>query len=55
MVIAEFDEETYTYLVQMLNEKFYSITDLNELSMINRIYKILGHKAETWLSARDFN
>lgn len=45
------NDELYDYLIQLLNEKFYSTTDLNELSMINRLYKALGHETEPWLSA----
>lgn len=41
---------TYTNLIQILNQKFYTTTDLSELSKINDIYKALKHNSETWLS-----
>lgn len=50
MVNVNFDEESYTYLIQLLNEKFYSTIDICELQKINQIYKLLKYKSETWLS-----
>lgn len=50
MVVVELDDTTYSDLIQILNEKFYSTADLTELSKINNIYKALRFKSETWLS-----
>ena len=44
------DEDSYGYLIQMLQERYYSTVDVEELRKINEIYKALGHKTETWLS-----
>lgn len=50
-MIVELDENSYTYLTQLLNERFYSTTDISELQKINQIYKELKFKSESWLSA----
>ena len=47
----ELDEALQAYLIQILNEKFYTTTDLEELTKINQLYQLLGHKTESWLSA----
>lgn len=47
----ELDEALQAYLIQILNEKFYTTIDLEELTKINQIYQLLGHKTESWLSA----
>ncbi|MCB6579524.1 hypothetical protein [Blautia faecis] len=44
------DEASYGYLIQMLQERYYSTVDVEELRKINEIYKALGCKSETWLS-----
>lgn len=44
------DENTGTFLMKVLNEKFYNTTDLQDMVMINTIYKQLGHQEEAWLS-----
>lgn len=44
------DEVSYEYLIQILQERYYSTVDVEELRKINEIYKALGHKTETWLS-----
>ena len=49
--MVEFDEESYTYLIQLLNEKYYRTEDVSELKLINHIYKQLKFKSESWLSA----
>lgn len=51
IVMVEFDEESYTYLIQLLNEKYYRTEDVSELKLINHIYKQLKFKSESWLSA----
>lgn len=49
--MVEFDEESYTYLIQLLNEKYYRTEDVSELKLINHVYKQLKFKSESWLSA----
>lgn len=44
------DEASYGYLIQILQERYYSTVDVEELRKINEIYKALGCKSETWLS-----
>ena len=51
IVMVEFDEESYTYLIQLLNEKYYRTEDVSELKLINHIYKQLKFKSESLLSA----
>ena len=48
------DEVSYEYLIQILQERYYSTVDVEELRKINEIYKALGHKTETWLSMVEF-
>lgn len=47
---VKLDEDSYGYLIQMLQERYYSTVDVEELRKINEIYKALGCKSETWLS-----
>ncbi len=47
---VKLDEESYDWLIQMLQEKYYSTVDIEELRNINELYKALGCKSETWLS-----
>lgn len=42
--------KSYTYLIKVLNEKFYNTTDISELQQINNLYKSLKYKLESWLS-----
>ena len=44
------DEASYGYLIQILQERYYSTVDVEELRNINELYKALGCKSETWLS-----
>ena len=44
------DEASYGYLIQILQDRYYSIVDVEELQKINKIYQMLGYKAEIWLS-----
>lgn len=44
------NEVSYEYLIQILQERYYSTVDVEELRKINEIYKALGRKTETWLS-----
>ncbi len=47
---VDIDDKSYTYLIQLLTEKFYNTTDISELQQINKLYKILKFQSETWLS-----
>lgn len=47
---VKLNEENYGYLIQMLQERYYSTVDVEELRNINELYKALGCKSETWLS-----
>ena len=47
---VKLDEDSYGYLIQMLQERYYSTVDVEELRNINELYKALGCKSETWLS-----
>lgn len=47
---VKLDEANYGFLIQMLQEKYYSTVDVEELRKINELYKALGCKSETWLS-----
>ena len=49
-ILYEYKEDKDN-LIQILNEKFYSTTELEELTKINQLYQLLGHKTESWLSA----
>ena len=51
IVRATINDELYDYLIQLLNERFYSSTDINELCKINKIFKALNYETESWLSA----
>ena len=46
----ELNEENYTYLLQILDEKYYSTTEIKEMQKIDDLYKALKFKSETWLS-----
>lgn len=50
MILCELDQHDYTYLIQLLNEKYYRTTDIRELQQINSIYKQLKFKSESWLN-----
>jgi hypothetical protein len=49
-VTVDIDDKNYEYLIKILNEKFYSTTDISELQKINNLYKILKFESEIWLS-----
>ena len=50
MVNVYLEDSTYQSLIEILQEKFYSTTNLKELSKINQIYMELKYESETWLS-----
>lgn len=47
---VKLDEASYGYLIQILQERYYSTVDVEELRKINELYKALGYKSEAWLS-----
>ncbi len=47
---VQFDDMTYTYLIEILNEKFYSTTDMKEIMKIQSIYKALGYDSGSFVS-----
>lgn len=49
MVNVCLEDSTYQSLIDILQEKFYSTTDLEELSKINQIYRELKFESKTWL------
>lgn len=51
MVAAKFDDESYEFLLQILTERYYTTTNVEELAKINKLYKILKYKSESWLTA----
>ena len=50
MISIEIDESTYTYLLQLLNKRYVETDDISEKEQLNKIYKALCFKSETWLS-----
>lgn len=50
MISIEIDESTYTYLLQLLNKRYVETDDISEKVQLNKIYKALCFKSETWLS-----
>ncbi|SEU19034.1 hypothetical protein [Enterocloster clostridioformis] len=50
MEMIRLDDESYNYLIQIISEKYYQTTDIDELKKINQLYKKLKFKSETWLS-----
>ena len=50
MILCELNQHDYTYLIQLLDEKYYQTTDIHELKQINSIYKQLKFKSESWLN-----
>ena len=55
MVTVDLNNDSYTYLLQILNEKYYATTDIAELQRINNIYKALKFQSESWLSKINSN
>ena len=45
-----FTDEEYSFLIQILNEKFYETTDIDDYRKINQIYKRLRYEPDSWLS-----
>ena len=51
MVVAKFDDESYEFLLKILTERYYATTNAEELAKINKLYKTLKYKSESWLTA----
>lgn len=45
----ELDESNRKYLIDLLQDKYYQTTDMQELSKINHIFKILNVETESWI------
>lgn len=45
----ELDESNRKYLIDLLQDKYYQTTDMQELSKINRIFRILNVETESWI------
>mgnify|MGYP006065346451 FL=1 len=45
----ELDESNRKYLIDLLQDKYYQTTDMQELSKINQIFKILNVETESWI------
>lgn len=47
MVTVCFSDESYKMVIDILQEKFYEMTDLNMLLKINQVYKEMGIEVDT--------
>lgn len=45
----ELDESNRKYLIDLLQDMYYQTTDMQELSKINQIFKILNVETESWI------
>ena len=45
----ELDESNRKYLIDLLQDKYYQTTDMQELSKINQIFRILNVETESWI------
>lgn len=45
----ELDDVNRKYLIDLLQDKYYQTTDMQELSKINQIFKILNVETESWI------
>jgi hypothetical protein len=48
-VTIELDESNRKYLIDLLQDKYYQTTDMQELSKINQIFRILNVETESWI------
>lgn len=46
---VELDESNRKYLIDLLQDKYYQTTDMQELSKINQIFRILNVETESWI------
>lgn len=44
------DDACRDYLIELLTDRYYKITDIKELAVINRIYTDLQCESESWLN-----
>lgn len=45
----ELDETNKKYLIDLLQDKYYQSTDIQELCKINQLFKILNVETESWI------
>lgn len=45
----ELDDTNRKYLIDLLQDKYYQTTDMQELSKINQIFRILNVETESWI------
>lgn len=45
----ELGESNRKYLIDLLQDKYYQTTDMQELSKINQIFRILNVETESWI------
>ncbi len=45
----ELDDTNRKYLIDLLQDKYYQTTDMQELSKINQIFRILNVEIESWI------
>ena len=45
----ELDDANRKYLIDLLQDKYYQTTDMQELTKINQIFKILNVETESWI------
>ena len=45
----ELDESNRKYLIDLLQDKYYQTTDMQELSKINQIFRNLNVETESWI------
>lgn len=50
MVAAKFDDKSYEFLLQILTERYYTTTNLDELAKINKLFKVLKYESKSWLT-----
>ena len=48
-VTIELDDTNRKYLIDLLQDKYYQTTDMQELSKINQIFRILNVETESWI------
>ena len=46
---VELDESNRKYLIDLLQDKYYQTTDMQELSKINQIFFFLYVETESWI------
>lgn len=52
MINISIDNELYKKLIDILQEKFNTTIDLNELSVLNQLLLALKYESDSWVSDR---